>query len=125
MHGNRPTFTLARVSPAAATLIDYTVVMASNTTGVDTSWAPEYTYSTTYHQPAFDSASLTALIANFQADPGDQSPTSQAYIRQYFPSNATAATANAAVISAAWRYSTACSLNHDSAKSFAACTCTK
>ena len=108
MHGNHPTFTLARVAPASATLVDYTVVMASNTTGIDTAWAPEYTFSTTYHQPAFDSASLTALIANFQVDPETNHPPT-GHIRQYFPSNTDAAAANA-VISAAWQ-PCACSLN--------------
>lgn len=124
VHGNHPTFTLARVAPASATLVDYTVVMASNITGVGTSWAPEYTFSTTFHQPAFDAASLAALIGDFQGDPGDKWPASQTYIRQYFPTDAATATANAAVISAAWQ-PYACTLNHDSAKSFAACTCAK
>ena len=124
MHGNRPTFTLARVSSAKATMMDYTVMMASNMTGVDATWTPEYTWSTAYHQPAFDAASLTALIADFQGDPADKAAASQAYIRNYYPSGASEATANAAVISAAWE-PYACSLNHDSAKGFAACTCGK
>ena len=124
VHGNRPSFMLARVDSVTATLIDYTVIMASNPTVTPITWSREYTYSATYHEPAFDAASLTALIANFQGDPGDRWPASQAYIRNYFPAEPAAAAANSAVISAAWQ-PYACSLNHMSAKSFAACTCGK
>ncbi len=124
VHGNRPSFMLARVDPATATLIDYTVMMASNPMVTPITWSREYTYSATYHKPAFDAASLTALIADFQGDPSDKWPASQAYIRNYFPAEPAAAAANSAVISAAWQ-PYACSLNHDSPKSFAACTCGK
>jgi len=54
INGNRPTFTLARVNPATATLADYTVFEASNLTGIATAWSAEYTYSSAYHQPAFN-----------------------------------------------------------------------
>jgi sphingomyelin phosphodiesterase acid-like 3 len=124
VHGNRPSFTLARVNAASATLVDYTVMMSSDPAAADITWSREYTYSATYHKPAFDASSLTALIADFQADPGDKQATSQAYIRGYYPSATDVATANAAVISAAWQ-PYACSLNHITAKSFAACTCGK
>jgi len=124
IHGNRPTFTLARVSPATATLADYTVMMASEPTAAPITWSREYTYSTTYRQPAFDTASLTKLIADFQADPSDKQPMSTAYIRQYYPADAAEAVGYAAIISSAWQ-PYACSLNHMSAKSFAACACGK
>jgi len=116
VNGNRPTFTLATVDPATATLVDYTVVMASNLTGVAATWSPEYTYSTTYHQPAFDSAALSTLITGFQADPAAKSPASHAYLHNYFPGDISA------VIQFAWpQY--ACSMNHDSAADFATCVC--
>ena len=124
VHGNRPSFMLARVDPDTATLIDYTVMMASDPMVTPITWSREYTYSATYHKPTFDAASLTALIADFQGDPGDKWPTSHAYIRNYFPAEPAAAAANSAVISAAWQ-PYACSLNHISAKSFAACACAK
>ncbi|HXE07623.1 MAG TPA: hypothetical protein VN612_06990 [Acidobacteriaceae bacterium] len=124
VHGNRPSFTLARVDPATATLIDYTVMISSDPATAPITWSHEYTYSGTYHEPAFDAASLTALIADFQGDPGDKWPASQAYIRNYFPAEPVAAAANSAVISAAWQ-PYACSLSHDSEKAFAACACRK
>ena len=116
VNGNRPTFTLASIDPATATLVDYTVVVASNLTGIATTWSPEYTYSAAYHQPAFDSAALTTLIAAFQSDPTAESPASQAYLRNYFPGDISS------IIQFAWpQY--ACAMNHDSAPGFAQCAC--
>jgi len=116
INGNRPTFTLAKVDPATASLADYTVVMASNLTGVDATWAPEYTYSTAYREPAFDAYSLTNLIPTLQADPAAKSDASKAYLRAYFPGDLSL------ILQLAWpQY--ACSLNHDSAAAFSACAC--
>lgn len=116
VNGNRPTFTLAKIDPATATLVDYTVVMASNLTGIATTWAPEYTYSSAYHQPAFDSAAVSALISGFQADPSAKTAASQAYMGSYFPGDISP------ILQLAWpQY--ACSLDRDSAASFAACVC--
>ncbi|MDR3746098.1 MAG: metallophosphoesterase [Acidobacteriaceae bacterium] len=118
VNGNRPTFTLASIDPATASLADYTVVMASNTTGLATIWVPEYTYSTTYHEPAFDAASLSTLIPALEADPAAKTPASQAYLRNYFPGDLSK------ILQLAWPQYT-CSLAHDSAAAFAACACAK
>jgi len=116
VNGNRPTFTLASIDPVTATLADYTVFMASNLTGVAAKWAPEYTYSTIYHQRAFDAASLAKLVRGFQSDPSAKSPASQAALRNYFPGDISR------TIQFAWpQY--ACTLEHDTAHSFAACAC--
>ncbi|MGA1982908.1 MAG: hypothetical protein ABSG84_10555 [Acidobacteriaceae bacterium] len=116
VNGNRPTFTLASVDPSSATLIDYTVIMASNLTGVAATWSPEYTYSAVYHQATFDAAALAALISGFQADPGAKSAASQAYIRNYFPGDISP------ILTLAWpQY--ACSMDHNSDQSFTACAC--
>jgi sphingomyelin phosphodiesterase acid-like 3 len=116
INGNRPSFTLAAIDPATATLTDYTVFMASNTTGAATTWPSEYSYSTTYHEPAFDAASLARLIPTLQSDGAAKTLASQAYLRNYFPGDIST------VIQVAWpQY--ACSLDHDSAASFTACAC--
>lgn len=116
VNGNRPTFTLASIDPATATLVDYTVLVASNLTGIATTWSPEYTYSAAYHQPAFDSAALSSLIAGFQADATAASPASRAYLRNYYPGDVSS------IIQFAWpQY--ACAMDHDSAASFAQCAC--
>jgi sphingomyelin phosphodiesterase acid-like 3 len=116
VNGNRPTFTLASIDPATANLVDYTVIMASNLSGVDTTWSPEYTYSAVFHKPAFDSASISSLLTGFHADPSAKTPESQAYLRNYFPGDVSA------IIQFAWpQY--ACSMDHDSGADFAACAC--
>ena len=116
INGNRPSFTLAAIDPATATLTDYTVFMASNTTGAATTWPSEYSYSTTYHEPAFDAASLARLIPTLQSDGAAKTLASQAYLRNYFPGDIST------VIQVAWpQY--ACSLDHDSAATFTACAC--
>lgn len=116
VNGNVPTFTLATIDPTTATLADFTVIEASNLTGIDATWSPEYTYSTAYHQPAFDSAALSSLFQGFSADPAAKSDASQAYLRNYFPGDVSA------VIQFAWPQYT-CAITHGSAAAFAACAC--
>jgi sphingomyelin phosphodiesterase acid-like 3 len=116
INGNRPSFTLASIDPASATLVDYGVFMASNSTGVGTTWSKEYTYSTTYHRQAFDAAALATLIPALQSDHALQTAAVQAYLRNYFPG------ASSAALQFVWpQYS--CSLDHDSAAGFSACAC--
>jgi sphingomyelin phosphodiesterase acid-like 3 len=116
INGNRPTFTLASIDPASATLVDYTVFMASNLSGAGATWSKEYVYSTTYHKRAFDAMALMQLIGSFQADPAAKTAASQATLRNYFPGDISRA------IQFAWpQY--ACSLDHDTARSFSACAC--
>ena len=116
VNGNRPTFTLASIDPATATMVDYSVYMASNSTGVGTTWAKEYTYSTTYHQRAFDATGLAALLPAMQADHAVKTAASQAYLRNFIAGD----TSNA--LQLMWsQYS--CSLDHDSAAGFSACAC--
>ena len=116
INGNRPSFTLAAIDPASATLTGYSVFMASNSTGVGTTWSNEYSYSATYHKPAFDAASLANLISGFQDDPTAKTAATQAYVRSYFPGTPSAA------LQFVWpQY--ACSLDHDSAAGFSACVC--
>jgi len=116
VNGNRPTFTLATIDPATANLTDFTVMEASNLTGIDPTWAPEYTYSTAYREPAFDSASLGSLIQGFAADPSARSAASQAYLRNYFPGDVSA------LLQLAWPQYT-CAMSHDSGAAFTACAC--
>jgi sphingomyelin phosphodiesterase acid-like 3 len=117
VNGNNPSFTLATIDPATATLADYTVIAASNPLRDDTTqWGPSYTYSAAYHQRAFDSAALLSLISALQADPGATTPASQAYLQNYAPGEPSP------ILQLAWPQYT-CSLNHDSAAAFTACSC--
>ncbi len=118
INGNRPTFTLARINPATANLVDYTVFKASNLTGIATTWSAEYTYSTAYHQPAFNATAASTLIADFQSDPSAQTSASQSYLRNYFPGAGNLTI----LLQTVWPQYT-CSMAHDSAAAFTACAC--
>jgi sphingomyelin phosphodiesterase acid-like 3 len=120
--GNNPSFTVAKVDPAKSLLVDYTVFAASNQTGIDTKWSPEYTYSSTYGQPDYSSASLTTLMTGFLADRTSKSQQTQAYERFYFPSGNSGLNLRAAALGIVWPVY-ACSLANDTAKSFVDCAC--
>ena len=114
--GNIPSFTVARIDPAAAVLNDYDVVEASNQTGIDTTWKTEYNYAATFKQPDFAPASLHQLVADFKADPKAASPASAAYIHNYFVGDMSRE------LSPFWpEY--VCALGNYTAKDFAACVC--
>lgn len=81
--GNNPAFTVADVE-ASGTLLDYSVTVASNQTGIGTAWTREYDYAETYHEPDFSAASLLDLVAKFDGDPKGQTPASQHYIQHYY-----------------------------------------
>lgn len=115
-NGNLPTFTLAIIDPQTADLKDFTVYEASNATGLNARWTPEYTFSSAYQQPAFDAAALGALITGFQADRSAKAPASQTYLRNYFPGD------TSTLLQFAWHEYT-CGMNHTSPESFAACIC--
>ncbi len=115
VNGNTPTFTLAQVDAATSTLKDYTVFTASNKTGIETSWTPEYSYSAVYHEPDFSPASLEALVARFQADQGGAEPASRSYESFFAPGMLP-------LLAFVWpQY--ACELNHADERSFRACAC--
>ena len=119
--GNVPSFTIARVNPATAELVDYEVVKAANMTGVDEAgasapWTLEYDYAKTYHQPEFTPAALKTLVGNFTTDKDATTAESQAYIRNYFVGDMSRE------LTPFWpEY--VCALDHYSAKGFAACVC--
>lgn len=114
--GNNPSFTIARIDPAAAKIDDYTVFAASNQTGIGTTWSKEYDYRSTYHEPDFSVASMTNLAKKFQGDHAATLPISQSYLRGYFVGD------RAAELSLFWpQY--ACTFDHYSAKGYASCAC--
>ncbi len=114
--GNNPSFTVARVDPASAILVDYTVFAASNQTGIHTTWAEEYDFDRAYQEPAFTPATLANLIAGFASDPSAQTPSSQIYLRNYFVGN------RSLPLKAFWpQY--ACALSNLTASSYRACVC--
>lgn len=114
--GNNPSFTLAKVDPATATLTDYRVIAASNQTGVDTKWTEEYDFAKAYHQPAFTAAAVGNLIAEFKADPSAQSAASQDYLRYYMTG------VDMRMMSLIWS-PYVCSLKNDTDDAYRECVC--
>jgi sphingomyelin phosphodiesterase acid-like 3 len=121
--GNNPAFTVGYANPATAKLMDYSVFAANNQSGINTKWSIEYTYSTTYHQPDYSAASVTALTNEFLKDPKSRSPFSRAYEGFYFVSGPAAGmNLKAAAMSMIWPVY-ACSLANDHKKEFIDCAC--
>jgi sphingomyelin phosphodiesterase acid-like 3 len=114
--GNDSSFTVARVDPRSATLKDYRVFVASNQTGVDTTWTEEYDFAKAYHEADFSAGSLRKLIGEFDADPAGQSAASQNFIQNYSPGK------GRPELQMFWpQY--VCALKHDDGASFASCAC--
>jgi sphingomyelin phosphodiesterase acid-like 3 len=112
--GNLPSFTLAHVDAATATLADYSVVASSDMAG--SAWATEYDFAKAYGKSSYTAATVTQLIAGFRADPTARTPASQTYIRNYFVRDASLA------IQAYWpQYS--CALANYTAEGYRSCLC--
>jgi sphingomyelin phosphodiesterase acid-like 3 len=116
--GNNPSFTVAQIDPATATMKDYRVFAASNRTGVDTAWTEEYDFARTYRQAEFSATALQRLIAGFDADSAAHTSASQSYIRDY------GSGMGAPELQLFWpQY--LCALKNDEAAAFQACVCGK
>ncbi|MES2222042.1 MAG: hypothetical protein V4587_13885 [Acidobacteriota bacterium] len=114
--GNDPSFTMARIDPANATLQDFKMVAASNHTGIATQWSVEYDFAQTFHQSQFSPSAVRALIAGFSADPGAENELSRQYIRHYFIGD------RSPELKPFWpQY--VCALANYSVEAYAACVC--
>ncbi len=116
--GNLPSVTIGSVAPASAELVDYTVYVASNRTGVGTAWTKEYGFDETYHEPAFTAAALADLIGRFRSDLPGTSAETQAYEQHFFKGGGLAALA----LGTYWQ-GYVCSMDHPTAEGFKACVC--
>lgn len=114
--GNNPSFIIAHVSRALATLQDYQVIAASNQTGIAATWSKEYDFEQAYHEAEFSPATVQQLIAEFKDDRGATTETSREYIRNYFVGNLSF------VLKPFWPLYV-CSLTNFTAQSFTACVC--
>jgi sphingomyelin phosphodiesterase acid-like 3 len=114
--GNLPSFTVAKVAPASAMLMDYTVYEASNMTGVGTTWSKEYAFDDEYHETSFSAAALGDLIGRFRADGEGSSAESRAYQRHFFKGM------TGLLPGPLWE-GYVCSLDHPTADGFKACVC--
>jgi len=116
VNGNNPSFTVAQIDAATATLRDYTVFAASNQTGVDTVWSKEYDYSQVYKAAAVSPVALKKLIGDFRDDPDAKTEASQAYIKNFFVGD------SSSLIKPLWpQY--VCGMTNDTGRGFTACVC--
>jgi sphingomyelin phosphodiesterase acid-like 3 len=114
--GNTPSFTVARINPSTAVLLNYEVIAASNQTGIAATWTRKYDYAQAYHEAKFSPSTVEALIGEFKSDPGAKTGVSEAYIRNYFVGD------RSFLLRPFWpQY--ACALDNHSAKAFAKCVC--
>ena len=84
INGNAPSFVVATIDPAHATLADYRVIAAPEKVGLEYKWKEEYDYAATYHQNAFDASALSSLFTGFTADLAGTNGASSAYLRNYY-----------------------------------------
>jgi len=116
VHGNNPSFTVAKVGQSSALLRDYEVIAASNRSGVASKWSREYEYAQSYHEAQFSPTTVKKLIGQFENDRGAKTAVSQEYIRDYMVGNKSSA------LEPFWPLYV-CSLENYTAKAFAACVC--
>jgi sphingomyelin phosphodiesterase acid-like 3 len=83
VNGNMPSFTVGEAD--ANGLKDYSVYVASNTSGVGTKWTREYGFDETYHSKSFSGAALAEVVARLQKDKTGESPESRMYEQAFFP----------------------------------------
>jgi sphingomyelin phosphodiesterase acid-like 3 len=114
--GNLPSFLVGKVSLSSATLMDYTVYMASNTTGVGTKWAREYGFDESYHESSFSAAALGDLIGRLREDTAGGSAESKDYQRYFYKGTEDFA------LGPFWQ-AYVCSLDQPTAEGFKACVC--
>ena len=113
--GNNPSFMVARVDPATAVMTDYHVFSASDHSG--TTWADEYDYTRSYHEPSFSSPSVENLVSDFKADPKAKAEPSQAYLDHYLGKS------GQLELKAFWpEY--ICALQNRTPESYRSCVCT-
>jgi sphingomyelin phosphodiesterase acid-like 3 len=114
IRGNNPSFLLAGVDAASATMTNYRVISATDKTGA--AWHEEYDFDRAYDVAEFTPDSLNRIIAEFEADPSAKSRASQAYLKSYFKDAASIPTA------LFWpEY--VCALSNTTAGSFGSCFC--
>jgi sphingomyelin phosphodiesterase acid-like 3 len=122
VNGNTPAFTVAKVNPESATLMDYTVYIANNLGGSG-DWSAEYTYSNIYGKPDYSAASVKAITDGFLTDTASHDEKTQSYENFFFPGVVKSGiNLRAAALTIVWP-AYACSMVKDTTKSFVDCAC--
>jgi sphingomyelin phosphodiesterase acid-like 3 len=114
--GNTPSFTVGKVAPSSAILMDYTVFVASNSTGVDTAWYKEYNFKETYGEDSLSAKAVADVIWHLRADTSGSGAESLAYQTHFFKGH------SPMPLGPLWE-GYVCSLDHETADGFRNCVC--
>ncbi len=118
VNGNQPTFTVAKVDPHTATLLDYTVYMGDSAHPARP-FAEEYTFSKIYGLPDFSARSIDRLATEFAEHKNGDSPRIASYAHFAFPGDTGY---HAAAIQLLWNNYT-CILTEDRPETYRSCAC--
>ena len=83
VNGNLPSFTIAEINPATATLVDYKLAAGSEIV----KWAGRYDYAEAYGEASFSAAAVKDLVSKFAADSASKTKASQNYIHSFSTGN--------------------------------------
>jgi sphingomyelin phosphodiesterase acid-like 3 len=114
VNGNLPSFTIAEIDPATATLVDYKLVAGSEMV----KWAGRYDYTEAYGESSFTAAAVKDLVAKFAGDSASKTKASQNYIHSFSTGNPIP------FLSLVWpKY--VCTMADQSASEFTQCACSR
>ena len=115
INGNRPSFTVGRVSAASGVLTDYAVWVSPTRQGTGV-WMREYGFDEAYHAKDYGAAELKALVSGFDKDKQGADPATQSYMQYFDPG------APFSPLLLGWpQY--ACGIGHYTEASYKACSC--
>jgi sphingomyelin phosphodiesterase acid-like 3 len=112
VNGNEPSFTVAQVDAASATLLNYQVIAGDQ----GKPWAETYDFAKAYGTDSFSAVSVARLVEKFAADPNGKSHDSREYIHNFLTGS------SLPLLSLVWpQY--VCTLDHQTAAGFTVCAC--
>jgi sphingomyelin phosphodiesterase acid-like 3 len=112
VNGNLPSFTVARIDPATAQLVDYQVIAGS----AALPWKQLYDYSQAYGETSFSAAAVKDLLTKLVNDRYSRTQASRDYIHNFSTGNPIP------LLSLVWP-AYVCTMTATTASGFTACAC--
>lgn len=114
INGNLPSFTVAQVDAATATMTDYVVIAGSN----KVAWAEQYEYAKAYGESDFSASAVKDLIGKMAADRNAKEGPSEQYVHHFLIGNPLP------LLELVWpQY--VCTMTEQTAEGFSGCACAK
>jgi len=114
--GNKPSFTEALVNPSTGVLKDYAVYVATNDSGVGTTWNREYSFDTAYHVNGFTPDGVSQMLTELRSNNKQDETAIRQYEHDFYPGD------GMSLLSLIWP-NYVCTLDHFTAEGFKACAC--